>query len=158
RSALRAAIDWELPLHVAAPPPGHTDFGTYTIFPHCPRCKAAAPLPRWQESYPDEPIDCSVCGHRYSPAATHRSQPMDEGAWEARELKHPLGPESVDASRRRFLRHRGLSPQQIDDVFARENNGPLRRRIAELRRRQAEAGRRIPPPAPGPPPPVLTLD
>jgi hypothetical protein len=29
-----------LPLSVCVAPPGHTDFGIYTIFPHCPLCKA----------------------------------------------------------------------------------------------------------------------
>ncbi len=40
--ALEAAIRWELPVHVSLAPLGHTDFGWYTIFPHCPRCKANA--------------------------------------------------------------------------------------------------------------------
>src|SRR5262249_5925396 len=54
-NALEAAIRWELPVHVSLAPLGHTDFGWYTVFPHCPRCKANAPVGRWKERYPKEP-------------------------------------------------------------------------------------------------------
>jgi formylglycine-generating enzyme required for sulfatase activity len=136
QAALRAAIDWELPLHVEMAPPGHTDLGWYTIFPHCPRCKAGAPVARWQESYPDELIECPVCGQRYSPAKTHKAERMDESAWDANLLEKVLGPGNTDAFRRRFLAHQGHNDAQIDHILDRENNGPLKRRINELRRRQ----------------------
>jgi len=159
-AALRAAVTWELPLHVAVPPPGHADLGWYTVFPHCPRCKAHAPLEQWQESYPEEPIPCPVCGQRYSPAATQRSEQMDDALWEESDLKNVLGADNVQAFRRRFLRRQGHSPEQIEDVLDRHNNGPLRRRIADLRRRQDTARRRLPAPVPPPdsPPAVLTLE
>ncbi|MCI0683341.1 MAG: formylglycine-generating enzyme family protein [Gemmataceae bacterium] len=143
-AALRAAIDWELPLHVEMALPGHTDFGWYTIFPHCPRCKAHAPLARWQESYPDESIDCMVCGHRYSPAKTHKEERMDETAWDAQRLENVLGAGAVEGFRRRFLAHRGCTSEQIDDILDRENDGPLKRRINDLRRRQDATRRALP--------------
>ena len=50
-STLIAAIDRSeangVPLHVELLPLGHTDFGIYTIFPHCPLCKATARVGRW---------------------------------------------------------------------------------------------------------------
>src|SRR3569833_655972 len=68
--------------------PGHADFGMVTIYCHCPQCKAPTaglqPWPdrRWRkanpdvdsaEHYPTEPVDCTVCGFRYSPASTYSS-------------------------------------------------------------------------------------
>src|SRR5258708_2964393 len=47
-NALSIAISWELPVHVSIGPPGHTDFGYHTVFPHCPRCKTEAPVERWK--------------------------------------------------------------------------------------------------------------
>ncbi|HEX5446786.1 MAG TPA: hypothetical protein VFW87_23410 [Pirellulales bacterium] len=74
-SALQCACDTREPMAIELSPPGHVDFGWHTVFVHCPRCKAEGPLERWQESYPVEPIECPVCGHGYSPAATHSSEP-----------------------------------------------------------------------------------
>jgi hypothetical protein len=59
--ALAEALATGQPLRVALCPPGHCDLGWITTFVHCPRCK---------ESYPETPVACRVCGHRYSPAAT----------------------------------------------------------------------------------------
>ena len=58
----------EVSLH----PPGHFDFDVYTTFPHCPRCKAEADLPRWSSPYPTEAMDCRVCGNRFIPAETYK--------------------------------------------------------------------------------------
>ncbi|HET6881530.1 MAG TPA: hypothetical protein VFI31_15310 [Pirellulales bacterium] len=73
-SALREAADTGRPFAVKLAPPGHVDMGWITTFVHCPRCKAEGPVPRWQESYPLEPVVCEVCGHSYSPAATYRME------------------------------------------------------------------------------------
>src|SRR4051812_39328239 len=51
-----------LPLHVLMGPPGHTDFGIWTTFPHCPACKAEADLEPWKRRYPTEECACKVCG------------------------------------------------------------------------------------------------
>lgn len=69
--ALQLAAQNQATMHVEFSPPGHVDFGMVTTFVHCPRCKAEGPFKRWQESYPDTPIACLVCGHHYSPASTH---------------------------------------------------------------------------------------
>jgi hypothetical protein len=73
-AALDLAAEQRTAFHVSLAPPGHVDLGWITIFAHCPRCKAEAPLERWQNSYPEAPIDCPVCGHVYSPAATYSQQ------------------------------------------------------------------------------------
>ena len=159
-AALRAAVRWELPLHVAVPPPGLTDLGWYTVFPHCPRCKVHAPVARWQESYPDEPLDCPVCGHRYSPAATYKAEPMDEAAFDAGRLENLLGAGAVEPFCRRFLAHRECSTAQVDAVLDREHHGPQKRRINAPRQRQEMLREALParPPATGPLPPELTLE
>jgi hypothetical protein len=42
-TALEVARRGDVPLHVAALPPGQVDLGD-TTFDHCPRCKAGPPL------------------------------------------------------------------------------------------------------------------
>ncbi|MGO8673330.1 MAG: hypothetical protein ACLQVD_18465 [Capsulimonadaceae bacterium] len=74
QAALSLSRKAELELHVEYTPPGHVDFGIHTVHCHCPRCKARAPLAPWQKRYPEEPIDCHVCGYSYSPAETHSSE------------------------------------------------------------------------------------
>jgi formylglycine-generating enzyme required for sulfatase activity len=158
-AALRAAVACELPLHVHMAPPGHVDLGWETVFPHCPRCTAPAPVPRWRTSYPDEPLDCRVCGHRYSPAATHKTERTDEDAWGKPPLEKVLGAAEAEAFRRRFLARRCRAPGQIENVLDRAGDGPLRRRINDLRRREEAVRRSLPAraPAPGPLPPALTV-
>jgi hypothetical protein len=119
-AALRAAIDWELPLHVVLEPPHEIDPYSCTIFPHCPQCKAFAPVELFQEPYPDTPNLCPVCGYWFSPASTYEK---DAPEWEDDyvELENLLGAEGATDFKRRFLAHQGCSPAQIDDVLDREN-------------------------------------
>ncbi len=72
-SALKAGTEGGA-VHVQMSKPGHSDFGCFTTFVHCPRCTAKGPFEDWQEEYPTEPIDCPVCGFEYSPAATYSSE------------------------------------------------------------------------------------
>jgi hypothetical protein len=120
--ALEAAVRWELPVHVSLAPLGHTDFGMYTIFPHCPRCKANAPVGRWQESYTKEPHQCRVCGHMFNPDEHHSSQ-RDEYDWEADRLEKQLGDAGYESFVRAFLLQRGCSPEHADEVIDNKNNG-----------------------------------
>jgi formylglycine-generating enzyme required for sulfatase activity len=131
-NALEISVRWELPVHVALAPLGHTDFGMYTVFPHCPRCKANAPVGRWQESYSKEPHDCRVCGHTFIPDEHHRSEP-DGIDWEADSLQKQLGEAGYEPFVRTFLLHRGCSPEQVEEVIDNKNNGPLLRRIKAVR-------------------------
>ena len=62
--ALQSSIENQIPLHVHLSPPGHTDCGFYTQFAHCPRCKCAADVPRWQEVDSQDYI-CHACNHTF---------------------------------------------------------------------------------------------
>ena len=140
--ALEAAVRWELPVHVSLAPLGHTDFGMYTVFPHCPRCKANAPVGRWKESYTTEPHECRVCGHTFNPDEHHSSE-RDEDDWDAHLLEEQLGEAGYEQFVRAFLLHRGCSPGQVDEVIDNKNNGPLLRRIAAVRQRRDATLRRL---------------
>jgi transposase-like protein len=81
RSALELAGKADLQMHVELTPPGHVDFGFYTVHCHCPRCKSPAPVERWQKEYPAEPYDCPACGFTYALAETtshRRSYPFSK--------------------------------------------------------------------------------
>jgi formylglycine-generating enzyme required for sulfatase activity len=140
--ALEAAVRWELPVHVTLAPLGHTDFGMYTVFPHCPRCKANAPVGRWQESYPTEPHQCRACGHTFIPDEHHSSERYDVD-WDAHSLAKQLGEAGYGQFVRAFLLHRGCSPEQVEEVIDNKNNGPLLRRIKAVRQRRDATLRRL---------------
>lgn len=84
--ATEVAQQQNIPLHVNLLPLGHTDFGWHTIFPHCPFCKAAARIERWQRKYPTALYDCHVCGRRYSPAETAQGKRMNKEQDDLREV------------------------------------------------------------------------
>jgi hypothetical protein len=130
--AMKAALQWELPVHVALAPLGHIDLGWYTIFPHCPRCKANAPVGRWRESYADTPHTCEVCGHIFNPNEQHSSK-QDTFDWDAYQLDKNLGAQGYQLFVRKYLLHQGCSPEQADQVIDNKNQGPLLRRIKKLR-------------------------
>jgi formylglycine-generating enzyme required for sulfatase activity len=140
--ALEAAVRWELPVHVSLAPLGHTDLGWYTVFPHCPQCKANAPVGRWQESYPKEPHECRVCGHTFVPDEHHSSE-RDEYDWEADSLEKRWGEAGYEPFVRAFLLHRGCSPGQVEEVIDNQNNGPLLRRIKAVRQQRDATLRRL---------------
>ena len=73
-SALAESAETREPLNVELAPPGHVDFGWIWTFVHCPRCKAEGPVKRWQAPYPQDPLDCPVCGYSYSPTATYSTE------------------------------------------------------------------------------------
>lgn len=144
-AALRAAVNWKLPLHVEMTAYGHADLAWHMVFPPCPRCKASASAARRQQSDPDKPFGCAVCGHRFSkPAETYKMKRTTESDWEASRLENVLGAGEVEGFRRRFLAHQGCSPAQIDDILDRERKGPRKLRINELRRRQQAVRRSLP--------------
>lgn len=141
-NALKAAIDWELPVHVSLSPLGHTDLGWYTIFPHCPRCKANAPVGRWKESYPTTPHTCRACDHTFVPNEHHSSE-RDDVDWDAQSLEKQLGETGYEQFIKDFLIHRGCSLEQATEILDNKNNGPLLRRIAEVRRTRNATLRRV---------------
>ncbi len=140
--ALKAAMDWELPLHVSLAPLGHTDFDWYTVFPHCPRCTANAPVGRWKTEFSSEDFECKVCGNVFNPNEHHRSERMD-GNWAASSLETQLGETEYENFTRRFLAHRGSSDKQTEEVIDNQKNGPLLREIANVRRKQNAQTRQL---------------
>lgn len=127
-----------IPLHVELLPLGHTDFGLYTIFPHCPLCKATARTERWQHRYPAELQACHVCGTRFSPAETSSSSRMK---WhDDDELRDKLGPESF---RRFFAEHLlacGEPAAEIEGII--EATEAKERQFEEKARQRQEEERR----------------
>ena len=135
--SLTRSINANIPLHVSLAPLGHTDFGWYTIFPHCPRCKAKAPVKLWQRNYRDEEIACAICGEKFSPAK-HRSSVRDK--WDPKNLREVLGPAGFEETAVRCLMAQGASEAEAGQVL-REHEAAERARD-EKWRREAEASRR----------------
>jgi hypothetical protein len=106
-----------LPLHVSLAPLGHTDFGIYTVFPHCPFCKAPAQLPRWRRQHPTQLHTCPTCGTRYSPAETSSQERMSLDD-DRTELRHILGPKRYDDFATSCLIQSGLTESQARDALA----------------------------------------
>jgi len=131
-NALDAAIRWELPLHVSLAPLGHTDFGWYTIFPHCPRCKADALAQRWTGSYPETAQNCRACGQSFVPN-DHHSEVQDDADWDRDSLKSLLGEAGFDRFVVEYLQHRGHSALHAESVLDENKNGPLLRRVKAVR-------------------------
>lgn len=99
--AMQRSLSNAIPLHVQLTPPGHVDFGLHTIFPHCPRCRASAPVQRWQASCSEEKCRCEVCGVEYDPNE-HSSTTKMELEWNPINLKTHLGPEGYEDFLQRY--------------------------------------------------------
>ena len=112
--AAELAEKHQLPLHVSLTPPGHTDFGFYTRFPHCPFCKAATRTPHWQRKYPSALYACHVCGREYSPAETAGEERMEEPA----ELRDMLGPSRFRQFANEYLIALGQTPENAALIVA----------------------------------------
>lgn len=141
-NALKAAVSWELPVHVSMAPPGHFDCGYYTVFPHCPRCKASVRFVRGQVRRLDDPMKCRSCGHVFVPRENQGTH--SERLYRfAPSLEEQLGKAGYEEFARRFLVRRGCTEQQAEEVIDHKNNGPLLRRIAEVRRQRNATIRRI---------------
>jgi hypothetical protein len=116
---LHAAAEHRLPMHVNFHPPGHLDLGIYTVFPHCPRCKAEAELPRWRGTYPREKRQCRVCGHLFIPAETASSQPDKFMFPPGDELVAELGDDRWAAFAHSYLTAQGHSNEEINRAISR---------------------------------------
>lgn len=130
--AIELAERHNIPLHVELMPLGHTDDGVYTLFPHCPFCKAAARIKRWQMKYPAALYTCHVCGREYSPAETAASERMTEPQNELMDLLGPVG--YLDFARQYLVAH-GQTPERADEIV-REMEVRDARRQEELREMQ----------------------
>ncbi len=141
-STLIAAIDRSeanaLPLHVELLPLGHTDFGIYTIFPHCPFCKAIARVGRWQRRYPSELHTCAVCGTKFSPAETGSAKRMD---WDRSELREIMGEAAFRAFAAAYLMELGESPERAAAIVEATEADEVRRKEMNRQREELEKRR-----------------
>lgn len=128
-----------IPLHVELLPLGHTDFGVYTIFPHCPFCKATARVGRWQRKYPSELHLCSVCGTRFSPAETGSAKRMD---WDRRELREVMGEAAFREFAAAYLVERGESPERAAAIVEATEADEVSRQEMNRQRTELEKRRR----------------
>ncbi len=135
--AIAVARKTGIALHVELSPLGHTDFGVYTIFPHCPFCKATARTERWQARYPTQLHTCQVCGTRFSPAETSSSKRMK---WERDELKDQLGEDGFRRFLGEYLLACGEQPSEIEGII--EATEQKEREFQERRRQIQEEERR----------------
>jgi hypothetical protein len=110
-NALVICENFDLPLHVSLTPAGHTDLGWHTVYPHCPTCKATALVKRWQDEYPQDLTACRVCGGRFKPADTHRSEPMN---WDSdlESLVEKLGIDEYSRFVHTYVESQGFSAEQ----------------------------------------------
>jgi hypothetical protein len=131
-SAIDIAASRRLNLHVKLLPLGHTDFGIYTVFPHCPFCKATARVARWQRKYPLEHHVCHVCGTKFSPQETASSERMD---WDLEELRDTLGHEQFEEFAKNYLIANGESRDDAAAIVRATEADDLKRREA-IRRNQ----------------------
>jgi hypothetical protein len=113
-----------LRFHASLSPLGHTDFGIYTIFPHCPFCKAVARVERWQRRYPSEQHTCHACGTRYSPVETASSTRDD---FNEKSLRESLGAEPFRRFAKEYLMARGETPEAADEIVAETEADELKR-------------------------------
>jgi hypothetical protein len=122
-----------LPLHVSMIPPGHVDLGFYTIFAHCPNCKAEANLKRWQRRYPRELYTCRVCGRQYLPAATASREKM--GGFDRDSLRQLLGGARFTDFAKLYLMARGYTAANAIAVItaAEAFEADREKKAAELR-------------------------
>ena len=134
--AFDAALENDLKLHVRFFPPGHTDFGWHTTFAHCPRCKAGAPLPPWQET-PSQNMECEICGFDFDPAETAKMETMERENREETDLLKNMGAERYRNFANGYLIERGASAkaarQAVESFFESEENRRIQRVKTKLK-------------------------
>lgn len=134
---LERSIATNIPLSVSVTPPGHADMGWHTVFPHCPRCKAEAPVKRWKRKYPDAEIVCAICGAHYSPAKTHSATQDQSHDSRLRELLSQVEYELLAV---RCLKVQGASEAEASEIVQKQEE--LERIRQEKIARNAEIARK----------------
>ncbi len=133
--AIERAESSGLSLHVELLPLGHTDFGIYTIFPHCPFCKASARVGRWQRKYPSQLYTCEVCGTQFYLAETGRAERMD---WDCRELRETLGDEEFRKFAGEYLVARGEAVEAAAAIVEATENAEVERKAVNRQHAEME--------------------
>ncbi len=133
-AAIGAALENDLALHVEMFAPGHTDFGWHSIFAHCPRCKAGAPIYPWQET-PSMELECEMCGQRFDPAQTASREVMEHE--ESPSLLVTLGAERYRAFATGYLMERGADASEAQNAVQSYFDSEQRRQqLHELNQRK----------------------
>ena len=133
RQAIAASFRLDLALHAEMSPPGHIDFGVYTIFPHCPRCKLEAPVPRWSGRNLSETMTCENCGTAFSPEETSNRLPdhdanelTDDDERIGFDHKTPIPPLDVFTYQVRMLEQQGVPEETAMEVVVASRQNDLR--------------------------------
>jgi hypothetical protein len=111
--ACALAMRHGLTVRVNLPPPGHTDLGWDTTFPHCPRCKKGTGE-QWEKQYSTRRTTCRACGFEFVPAETassEQSPPYDDKD----SLERMMSPESYAALKQEWLRRHAADPPTFID-------------------------------------------
>lgn len=112
RRACGLALKHDIELHVRMSPPGHVDFGFYTAFPHCPRCKRGTGE-RWTKAS-TQLTTCRTCGQQFIPAENASSEQDDA---EHIDLKDRLPPDEYAAIHKEWLERHGSEPDPLADIL-----------------------------------------
>jgi hypothetical protein len=139
--ATELALQHRLHLHVSLAPPGHSDLGYVTNFPHCPFCKAESTnAGRWKRKYSTEVTTCGICGTRFVPAETARSMRDDE--WDSDALRKAMGPQRFPAFLKVYLMHHGvredLAEHIVETTEAESRERERTEELAKARERRQE--------------------
>jgi hypothetical protein len=113
--ATQVALERGVPLHVSMAPPGHTDFGFYTVFAHCPLCKVGA-------RGSSELYTCHVCATQYRPvASSERMEPWSGG------LRSVLGA-AFEQFAERYLVESGFTEAESREIVLLTEAGEVERK------------------------------
>jgi hypothetical protein len=134
---MERALYFDLDLHVTLAPPGHTDFGWWTTFAHCPRCKAGAPVEPWKKVR-SAWLTCGMCGHEFDPATTASCETMP--ADDDEDLRAQMGEDRYRDFAIRYLTAIGRAPEfaqaTVIKYLTPDPEQEERQRQAEERQRQ----------------------
>lgn len=131
-AALRTAVSEKLSLHVAMAPLGHVDCGWSTVHAHCPRCKAPADLPRWEEDHPSEDYVCNVCHHTFDPSRTFKQEKYRSEELDKYDIEKVLDEKSRARFIRACLQMQGATEKQVQEIFENQNLLELVQRMHQV--------------------------
>lgn len=112
--AIETAIQQGLELHVSMNPRGHLDLGLYTVWSHCPRCRAAIYPPPENES---AIVTCRVCQYEFEPEPTQSREFTLHELFGGQSLEKILDDDAYSHFLNRYLEKRGYSAEEIEEMF-----------------------------------------
>jgi hypothetical protein len=124
-SALERAERHDLKLHVRMAPPGHTDLGYRTIFPHCKAGYESAEF--WDYSQLAQEHCCHCCGMIYIPETTDSSQRQSGHSGPG--IRVELGKDRFEALANAYIQAQGFTEDEAQKIVAATEEDELRRPI-----------------------------